>query len=60
MTVMESCQTAALRTADQYAGNEHKRASDHDLECRLKEGRVHETGADPGDCRQLDRDDEYR
>ena len=33
--------SSPLRTADQYAGDEHQHAADHDLERRLQERRVH-------------------
>src|SRR5215813_15583167 len=44
------------RTPDQYPRDEHQHAADDDLKRRLEERRIHETVADVGDGRELDRD----
>ena len=46
------CREAYLRAPDQYPGDEHQHAADHDLECGLQERRVHVARADPGDRRR--------
>src|SRR5262245_58192400 len=44
------------RTADQNSRDEYQHPADDDLKRRLEERRIHETMADVGDGRELDRD----